>query len=78
MDAWIDCMSSLTEGHPLAEIRIVSDETLCVEISNFEKLVEMAPSVASELVACTAFVNRRYAEAGESARIALVPLGSET
>jgi hypothetical protein len=72
MDAWIDCMSSLTDEHPLAGFRLGSDECLLLRVPDFEALEERVPEVARSLIACTAIVNRRYAEFGDSARIVLV------
>jgi hypothetical protein len=72
MDAWIDCMSSLTDENPLAGFRLDSDECLVLKVPDFEALEQRAPEVAHSLISCTAAVNQRYAEFGESARIVLV------
>ncbi|WP_332778237.1 barstar family protein [Polaromonas sp.] len=72
MDAWIDCMSSLTDGHPLAAVRINEDEQLLLVVPAFESLAKRAPEVARAFLECTAAVNSRYGERGENARVALV------
>lgn len=73
MDAWIDCMSSLTDKEPLARIRLGTSDTLLIVLPDFEALSARIPTVVRDLWECTAFVNRRYASAGEAARVALVP-----
>ena len=72
MDAWIDCMSSLTDEHPLAAVRISEDEQLLLVVPAFESLTKRAPDVARAFLECTAAVNSRYGERGEKARVALV------
>ena len=49
MDAWIDCMSSLTETHPMASTRLTKGETPLLVMSGFEELSERAPEVARDL-----------------------------
>lgn len=72
MDAWIDCMSSLTDEHPLAGFRLGSDEYLVLKVPDFRALDERVPEVTHSLIACTAAVNQRYVEFGESTRIVLL------
>jgi RNAse (barnase) inhibitor barstar len=72
MDAWIDCMSSLTDEHPLAAIRITEGEKLLLVVPAFESLAKRAPEVARAFLECTAEVNLRYGGRGEKARVALV------
>ncbi len=72
MDAWIDCMSSLTDEHPLAGFRLGKDEYLVLKVPDFGSLEKRAPEVARSLISCTTIVNQRYTEFGDSARIVLV------
>lgn len=72
MDAWIDCMSSLTDEHPLAGFRLGSDECLVLKVPDFRALEERVPEVTRSLVSCTAAVNQRYGQFGGSARIILL------
>jgi hypothetical protein len=45
---------------------------LAVVVRDFAGLERRVPEVAKLLPSCTADVNRRYAEAGEDARVVLV------
>jgi hypothetical protein len=73
MNAWIDCMSYLTE--PSAEMSSVSlgpDEPLLLEVTGAEPFRERCPEVFAALVDCTAFVNGRYRDCGEGAVVCIV------
>jgi len=71
-DAWIDCMSSLTDDHPMAAVHLTEGEHLLLVVPAFESLAKRAPEVARSFLECTAVVNLRYGERGEKTRVALV------
>jgi len=73
MNAWIDCMSYLTE--PSAQMSSVSlspDEPLLMEVTGAESFRKRCPDVFSELVDCSAIVNGRFRDHGEAAVLCLV------
>ena len=72
MNAWIDCMSYLTVDDGMTQIKISSDEILQIEVTRTENFNTRLPEIFDALVECTAFVNNRFIEAKESARISLV------
>jgi hypothetical protein len=73
MDAWIDCMSHLDDAAAgLANVSLAVGEILILEVSSTEDFVKREPEILKELVACTSFVNLRYAEWGNGTSIALV------
>jgi len=74
MDAWIDCMSSLTDEEPMSTLRLSSGEQLIIEVIAFEDFSRREPGLVEALLSCTAFVNLRYVGRKESTRIALVLL----
>ena len=72
MDAWIDCMSSLRDGDGMVGITLSQADILHLEVPDAEALNTRVPEIVPRLVECSAFVNRRYLEHGESAPLALV------
>ncbi|MDQ3798875.1 MAG: barstar family protein [Acidobacteriota bacterium] len=62
MNAWIDCMSSFE----------TDEEIIQVEITDTEDFNRRLPEIFDALVECTAFVNNRYINSGESIKIASV------
>jgi hypothetical protein len=76
MDAWIDCMSSLRDDvtGAMVEVCLGHDEVLLLEVPDAEGFWARLPEIARELWECSAFVNRRFAQLGESPAIVLVPL----
>src|SRR5687767_5285771 len=70
MGAWIDCMSSLHEVAGITDFRLAENEGVCLEIRGFEHFAGAVGEIASSLLACTASVNRRYAEWNTRTRIA--------
>ncbi len=69
MNAWIDCLSYLREEEAagMADVMLPDAERWRLQV----------PEIVAELWDCTAFVNRRYVDAGESPAIALVPVDVE-
>ena len=74
MDAWIDCMSYLTEDAEMTRFILSENEMLHIEITDTEDFNSRLPQVFNDLLACTAFVNQRYIKAGETTRISLICL----
>ncbi|MBB4634793.1 barstar family protein [Longimicrobium terrae] len=76
MNAWIDCMSYLREEDSagMANVTLGREEVLLVELPDAERWRAQFPAIAAELWDCTAIVNRRYVNDGESPAIALVPV----
>ena len=72
MDAWIDCWSYLDEGDGMSRYHLAPAETLNIEVTDTESFNSRVPEIFDALVECTAFVNRRYLEAGKSPLLSLV------
>ena len=72
MNAWIDCLSGLRDGDGMSRFHLAPDELLLVEISDVEQLRVRAPDILTDLVECSAAVNRRYLENSAPAVLALV------
>ncbi|MGB3635174.1 MAG: barstar family protein [Rubrobacteraceae bacterium] len=63
MDAWIECMSDLDDVESgMTEIKLDSEEMLCLEVTGVESLAERIPDVLEDSVVCTALVNQEYME----------------
>jgi RNAse (barnase) inhibitor barstar len=79
-NAWIDCMSYLTE--PSADIiaaQVEAGEELCLRILDGVGLEKRCPDLVKTLLECTEFVNDRYLSTGECTRISVVldPAGEQ-
>lgn len=72
MDAWIDCVSYLTEEDGMTQLKISKDELLYIEITDTEGFNSRLPEIFDALVEGSAFVNNRYIQAKESMRISLI------
>ncbi len=72
MNAWIDCMSYLTDDESLVALTLSGTETITFEITETEKFRKRLPEIFEALVDCTAFVNNRYIDSEEGARISLM------
>jgi RNAse (barnase) inhibitor barstar len=72
MNAWIDCMSDLTEDAGMTAVRLRTGETLTLRVPGYEAFARVCPEVSAALLECTAFVNQRYMNAKQSTRISLV------
>ncbi len=72
MDAWIDCMSYLTSNDGMTKFALSKDEMLHIQITETEDFNAQLPDIMDALIECSAFVNNRYIDAGENARISLV------
>jgi RNAse (barnase) inhibitor barstar len=67
MDAWIDCMSYLCD----AEAGLTGG-VLVIEIAKAVGFKSRCPEQFAELVECTALVNHRFVEEGQSPPLALL------
>lgn len=72
MNAWIDCLSYLTEDDGMTNFILSKDEMLHIQITETEDFNSRLPDIMDALIECSAFVNNRYIEAGENARISHV------
>ena len=50
MDAWIDCMSSLTDKEPVSVLRLRSSEQLVIEVLAFEDFSRREPVLAESFL----------------------------
>ena len=72
MDAWIDCMSCLTDpSGGMSEIHLKNGEALVIQISHTSDFRERIPEIYDELVYGVAFVNNRFANRKEASVVAL-------
>lgn len=74
MNAWIDCMSYLSEDDGMTKFTLTKDEMLHIEITDTKNFSSRLPEIFDAIVECSAFVNNRYIEAGEIPRISLICL----
>ena len=73
MNAWIDCMTYLDdkESGMTTKINVNKGELIVLQLENAEALRKQAPEVYSDLIKCSAFVNYRRIEVGETPLIIL-------
>lgn len=62
MDAWIDCLSYLTEDDGMTRFVLSADELLNIEVTNTKDSKLRLSEIFAALVECSAFVNNRYSE----------------
>ncbi|HEY0429428.1 MAG TPA: barstar family protein [Pyrinomonadaceae bacterium] len=60
MNAWIDCLSYLTEDDGMTRFVLSRDEMLHIEITDTKDFNSRQPEIFDALVECAAFVNSRY------------------
>ena len=72
MDAWIDCLTYLYEGDGMSNIVLAREESLSIQLRGTGDLAARQPEILHALVECTAFVNRRYLDAGQLPPLHLV------
>lgn len=74
MDAWIDCMTSLdAPDDGMSAVHCASGTVLTIELEYAEDFARRCPQQYEALFSCTAFVNTRRNECGESSVLALDP-----
>ena len=72
MNAWIDCLSYLSDSDQMTRFELESDEQLFITVLAFESFTKRLPELSSSLLECVAFVNLRYISCGEPPRLVLV------
>lgn len=60
MNAWIDCLSYLTEDDGMTKLVLVKEEKLHIQISETNDFKSRLPEIFDTLIECSAFVNNRY------------------
>jgi RNAse (barnase) inhibitor barstar len=69
-NAWIDCMSYITEPEAeMVEVHVSVGEELQVKVSEGRALEQRCPDLVKVLLECTDFVNERFERFGEGTRI---------
>ena len=72
MNAWIDCMSSLADPDDgMTQIHCEKGKVITIELDNIQKFRSRCPEQYDAIIECTAFVNWRLIEAGQSPVLAL-------
>ncbi|MEM1028647.1 MAG: barstar family protein [Planctomycetota bacterium] len=72
MDAWIDCMSYLDEpGAGMTSIHAGPGGIAVLRLEHVPGFIQRCPEIYAAIIECSAFVNHRRLEQGESAVIAL-------
>jgi hypothetical protein len=72
MNAWMDCLSYLKEGDGLTKFTLAEDEKLFIEVTNTADFNSRRPEILGALIECSAFLNNRYLEDNETAKLALI------
>jgi len=76
MNAWIDCMTSVDlPDDGMSKVTVANGGVLVVRIEDFPEFSRRCPEQCNALIQCTAFVNFRRVEVGETAVLALMPMG---
>ena len=70
-DAWIDCLSCVTEDEGMSRFTLEPDEKLRIELIGSASLRQRAPRVLEALVDWTQCVNDRLVETGDRPRLEL-------
>jgi RNAse (barnase) inhibitor barstar len=73
MNAWVDCLSYLTEGDGMSRFVLTEGELLFIHIEHFKEFSTRLQGISSALLECTASTNQRYIESGDIPRLVLVP-----
>jgi RNAse (barnase) inhibitor barstar len=72
MNAWIDCMTSLDKPEDgMSSIHCSPDSVLTIELQNARQFRECCREQYDAIIECSAFVNWRRSEVGESTVLAL-------
>lgn len=72
MDAWIDCMSSLSLPEDgMTNIHCFEGQVITIELRNSKKLKEETPEIFEAINECTAFVNWRLIQNNKKPVLAL-------
>jgi len=72
MNAWIDCMTSLDKPEDgMSAVHTANDGVLTLQLENVKAFREQHPDFYAAIIECSAFVNWRRLEVGESSVLAL-------
>ena len=72
MNAWIDCMTSLDDPDAgMTKVHAAPGGTVALELEHVADFMRRCPELYAAVVECTAFVNWRRIEVGDSAVLAL-------
>lgn len=72
MDAWIDCMSSLSDpDEGMTKVCCKKGHVVTLDLKNIKDLKERDPEIYDSIIECVAFVNYRLIENGEAPVLAL-------
>lgn len=72
MNAWIDCLSYLSDDDGMSSFKLHGAEPLCIHVPDYKAFSNRVPEVSAALLEGVAFVNRRYIEGNEISRLMLV------
>ncbi len=72
LNAWIDCLTYLRDGDGMSRFCLMEDECLDTEVTDTKAFSACGPEILLALVECTAFVNSRYIEIGQSPALRLI------
>jgi RNAse (barnase) inhibitor barstar len=72
MDAWIDCMSSLSEPNEgMTQIHCEKGKVITIELGNVREFKSRYTEQFAAVIECTALVNWRLIQAGQQPVLAL-------
>jgi Barstar (barnase inhibitor) len=72
MDAWIDCMTDVDDiGAGMSTVTVDRGTVLTLQLEGIDTFASQHPELYAALIECSAFVNWRRMETGESAVLAL-------
>ena len=72
MDAWIDCMSSLSEpDEGMTQIHCDKGNVITIELENVREFKLNHPGLYDAIIECTAFVNWRLIDKGQQPVLSL-------
>ncbi|NJC02937.1 RNAse (barnase) inhibitor barstar [Xanthomonas sp. 3272] len=72
-NAWIDCLSYLTDDDGMCSIVLTDGEVLFLNVPAFDAFQHRYPDIAAGLVECVDAVNDRYVAGGDIPRLVLIP-----
>ncbi len=72
MNAWIDCMTSIDDPPAgMTKVHAQPDSVVALELEHVNEFAHRCPEQYAAVIECSAFVNWRKMEVGESAVLAL-------
>jgi Barstar (barnase inhibitor) len=73
LNAWVDCLSYLSEGDGMTRFALGPDEQLFIKLLGAESFTKSQPEIWQAFSESVALVNQRYISAGAMPRLVLVP-----